>query len=313
MAVKISAIVCTRNRAARLERALESLARQTLPPSDYEVLVVDNGSTDGTKALVTACRWGRANVRYCYEAEVGVSAARNRSIAEACAPIIAFMDDDAEADDGWLEALCAAFERESTRPLSVGGRVAPAWEAEKPAWLPDDFIRYLSVLDYGQEALALDYPRRYLVGCNLAFERSFLAESGGFDTRMGPRDKSHVTGDEFVPLMDVRQAGGLILYDPAAVVRHSIPTERLTLRWFLRRTYGQGIDDVLKARLLAGKYRDAGIQVRSNAPLRRRLRSHRSRLRTAGAPMMRRRAFIAMTIASYEAGRAVANLGLQRR
>jgi hypothetical protein len=103
----------------------------------------------------------------------------------------------------------------------------------------------LSYRDHGDAAHACDYPREGLIGCNVAFEKAFLIECGGFEPRLGRRG-NRLLGNEEVALMNAIQArGGKIFYEPRAVVTHLVHRERVSLRWLLRRSYDQGQSDIM--------------------------------------------------------------------
>src|SRR5712671_6825521 len=102
---RISVIIATHNRADLLAIALKSLARQTIPPAEYEVIVVDNASSDQTPAVVRQMSPAMPQVRYVFEERLGLSWARNAGLEAARAPYVAYLDDDAKAEPEWLEAL----------------------------------------------------------------------------------------------------------------------------------------------------------------------------------------------------------------
>ncbi|HLF71133.1 MAG TPA: glycosyltransferase, partial [Dehalococcoidia bacterium] len=203
-----------------LDGALTSLQHQSLPADQYEILVIDNASTDDTAEVVKRHQAWSSRIRYFYEPKLGISNARNRAIAEAEAPIIAYTDDDACADAGWLEAVLAAFTRTAQRPLAVGGRIALGWGSlKRPRWLPDTGLLTLGSLDHGDASI----PCRYaydLFGSNLAFERAYLAASGGFNCRLGRTGANLISGEETEMLARLHADGGLLLYEPAAQVTH---------------------------------------------------------------------------------------------
>lgn len=240
MDLRISVVICTLDRAAYLRKALASLAAQTLPTAAFEILVVDNGSRDDTAAVVAAA----PGVRYLKEPVLGLSRARNRGWQEARAPYVAFLDDDAKADPGWLAALCQAFETVTPQPGCVGGRVDPLWEAPRPDWLGAGLLPYLSVLDRSPTARLLE-EGEWLVGVNMAFPREVLAAVGGFDVRLGRTGQSLISLEEVALLRRVRRLGLSWYYEPAARVGHHIPAARLRKRWFLRRVYSEGISIAL--------------------------------------------------------------------
>ena len=267
--MKISAVICTHNRRALLDHSLASLAHQDLPTADYEVIVVDNASTDGTREAVAALQPTMPNLRYLYEPALGLSNARNSGLREARGEVVAFLDDDARAEPGWLSALLDAFAAEPARPLCAGGRVVPIWEREPPRWLPAFALASLSVIDYGETPRALDFPREWVAGCNMAFDRAFLLAAGGFDPRLGRRGANLMSNEEIALFQGVVAAGGVIRYAPAAAVQHLVPASRVELGWFCRRMYAQGVSNVLVGTgsgASPGRGREAGQLLRARSP-----------------------------------------------
>src|SRR5919197_3828903 len=107
----VSVVLPTYNRAAHLRRTLASVLGQRTTARRYEVIVVDNNSTDDTRAEVERASAGGADVRYVLERNQGVSYARNAGIAVARAPWVAFVDDDVCVDADWIETICRTFEQ----------------------------------------------------------------------------------------------------------------------------------------------------------------------------------------------------------
>jgi glycosyltransferase involved in cell wall biosynthesis len=242
--IEISVVVCTRNRAASLEAALTSLARQTLAPARYEVIVVDNGSTDETPRLARA-----AGVRALVEPRVGLSRARNRGTEAAAGEIIAFLDDDAVAREDWLARIAAGFAAGDAGALT--GRVEPLWEAPRPDWLPDVLLPYLSVVDWGARAGAL-HPGQWLCGTNMAFRRAALARAGGFSEALGRRGDVLLSSEEVLVQRRLAAHGIAARYDPSLVVDHRVPAERVAPAWLARRAYWQGVSNAICDRLAPG-------------------------------------------------------------
>jgi len=239
--MRISAIICTHNRSSLLGKGLISLVEQTVAANDYEIIVVDNASSDDTKEVTYSLMEKASNLRYLYEPRLGLSHARNRGISEANGEIAAYMDDDAIADPEWLEMIVRAFEDVEPRPVCVGGKVEPIWEIPKPDWFPESLLGYLSLLDLGDEAHWCDFPREHLVGCNIAFLKKPLLDMGGFDPLLGRRGQSLKGNEEIELLRKTKQSGQGIYYEPRAIVCHFIPKERLTRKWLIRRLYHEGI------------------------------------------------------------------------
>jgi len=235
---RISAIVCTYRNPGLLEGAITSLLNQTLSPDRYEIIVVDNNSRDQTPEVVR--RLGHTSsppVSYVLETRQGLSHARNRGVEAARSDIVAFLDDDAEADSGWLWALLEAYER-SPDTWAAGGRISPIWHtSERPTWWTEEYDRSLSLLDWGDEARALTWPERIL-GTNCSFRRSVFEELGYFDPALG-RTGTALLGHEETDIQHrIHLANKVVFYTPGAIVRHHVPQERLTEEYFFRRQFG---------------------------------------------------------------------------
>ena len=129
----LSIIIPTRNRADLLALALESLTRQTLSPEAFEVLVIDNGSTDQTEVMAQIFSARLENLRYFYEPEPGLHSGRHRGMLEAKGEILVFTDDDIEALPSWLSSVAEAFS--NAEVALVGGNNLPMFLAPPPKWL----------------------------------------------------------------------------------------------------------------------------------------------------------------------------------
>lgn len=235
----MTVLVATRNRAHELVRALQHLAaQQTGGRFTYEVLVVDNGSTDGTKALVERMQPAFPTpLRYFYEERAGKSWALNAGLREARGLVVAFTDDDVETEAGWLAALWSCFA--DTGADAVGGKILPRWTGGYPAWLDDprgaSFIfGALGCVDHGPSRLvSTPEAYHYWVGGNAAIRRRLADEIGAFSTHM-TRGQDTEYG-----LRCVRR-GKTLVYEPAAVAHHRIGPERLTPAFFRRWWHQRG-------------------------------------------------------------------------
>jgi glycosyltransferase involved in cell wall biosynthesis len=240
MELLVSAVVCTHNRATYLRRALASLAVQTLPPERYEIVVIDNASTDATRSVAQEALGALPALRYVHEPQLGVSQARNTGWREARAPLVAFLDDDALAPPDWLARIVEGFAKLEPRPGCLGGPVEPIWEAPRPDWLPDALLPYLTVLRLDQGSGPM--PRgKFLYGTNASFPRELLAAIGGYEPGLGPIGSWHRSGEDTFVQKRLRERGFLLWYDPALRVQHFVPAERLSRRWLLRRLYWEGL------------------------------------------------------------------------
>lgn len=225
-------VVCTRDRPGPLARCLATLAR--LDYDRFEVVVVDSASRDGATAAVAAA----TPFRYVREELPGLDRARNRGAAEAGHEILAYTDDDTEADPGWLRGLAAAFA--DPQVAAVAGRVLAA-EVETPAQRL--FERYGGGMDKGPErrdfrrgrmrSWELVAAQRVGVGANLAVRKAVLEGVGGFDPALDAGTPARGAGDLYL-FYRLLRAGYLVRYEPSAVVRHHHRREMPELRRQLR-------------------------------------------------------------------------------
>jgi glycosyltransferase involved in cell wall biosynthesis len=219
-------LVCTRNRAHHLEECLAKLAVQHHP--SYEVIVVDNAPVDDSTRTLAA----RFDVRYVVEPRPGLDWARNRGLAEAHAPIVAYTDDDARPDPGWLVALERGFVSEDIG--AVTGFVAPA-ELETEAQVLFERVyggmgKGFEVQIFSRRGGRASYrPEALGVGCNMAFRVAALKDIGGFDPALDAGTPSGGGGD-LDALQRVLESGRAVLYTPDAIVRHIHRTTMRALR-----------------------------------------------------------------------------------
>lgn len=240
----VSAIVCTHNRSSYLPRALESLATQTLPPCNYEVIVVDNASKDNSVETVEAFRDHISNLICLREERLGLSWARNAGAQRARGRYIAYLDDDARAEPQWLEMILRAFEGVNPTPAAVGGRVWLDWEPEPPAWLPRRYWSLYTYVDHGDQGHFL-LDSEYLVGANIAFRKNTLLEMGGFDTHLGRQGATLLSGEEAALLRQLRERHWGVYYEPKAVVWHAVLDARRHKRWLWKRMFWDGASQPL--------------------------------------------------------------------
>jgi len=239
--MRFSVVIPTYNRAELLALALDSvLAQRTSVP--YEVIAVDNNSTDYTREVVErAAKGAAAEVRYVFEPVQGSSAARNAGIAAARGEILAFLDDDVIAEPDWLAALADAYARVPDA-WAVGGRVTLRLPDRLPGWLgPLDGLvaSYLSEQDLGEDLTRVEFPRG-LISANLSVKREALQRVGGFDGRLGRFGGRLLSGEDVELCYRIQRAGGSVYYCGRASVSHLVPPERLTKPFFRRRAYWQG-------------------------------------------------------------------------
>jgi glucosyl-dolichyl phosphate glucuronosyltransferase len=237
---RVSVVVATRDRCQYLRLCLQALERQTAGFETFEVIVVDNGSTDQTESVVREFCGADRNVRYLRENRAGLSIARNLGVSESRAEIIAFTDDDAVPDPDWVALVAARYETLGSDVAVLGGEVRPIWEAPRPDWLTDELLRPLSAGLLWSPSARFLRGEEWLVEVNIAYRKSRLLEFGGFAEQLGRVGESLLSGEGCINLL-MRRAGLHIFYDPNIVVGHHIPASRLTRSWFRRRLFWQGV------------------------------------------------------------------------
>jgi GT2 family glycosyltransferase len=302
--LRVSVILPTSGRARSLAGTLPTVLAQNLPADAFEVIVVENGAAAGAARAVrkAARRHPGRSLRYVHDPTPGLLTGRHRGALEARGEILVFADDDVDASPGWLAAIVDAF-ADPTVHL-VGGRNLPRYEAPPPSWVEGFWYTppyggracvYLSLLDLGDAGL--DIHANYVWGLNFSIRRATLFELGGFHPDNIPDHLQQFQGDGETGLTEKATARGLrAVYRPAALVHHRIPAARLTVGYFRRRAFYQGVCDSFTAirrepsslasappedTAPARPARDAGIE---RGPLARLAARVQSRLRPAAAP-----------------------------
>lgn len=240
----LSVAICTYNRAALLNRALDSVTNQTPANDEIEILVVDNGSTDDTRDLIAVRQRQDNRIRYIVEPNPGIAHARNRALEEARGEYLAFIDDDAWADTNWLVNLLAPIQSVRPEPECVVGPVSLVWEGMRPEWFPARFESLLCSYDMGEAAHFLG-AGGYLLTTNSLFHRKTLLSLGGMRTDLGHKRKSLIGGEDNDIFNRLVANGYRVYYEPQARVFHPVPKERQTRRFLLRRLFWDGASQPL--------------------------------------------------------------------
>jgi glycosyltransferase involved in cell wall biosynthesis len=238
----VSVVISTYNGAASLPGALDSVQNQDHDSVSYEVIVVDNNSNDGTRAVIeSAVARESGRVRYVFEPRQGVSYGRNAGIAVASAPIIAFFDDDVRVARDWIRTLKQAFDEHPDVDF-VGGKVLPQWESPPPSWLTDAHWSPLAIVDYGPEMVRVTAERQLcLVSANLAVRRELFDAVGLFSPELQRVKDSIGSMEDHELLMRCWRAGRQGLYVPALIASTSVPANRMKKRYHRRWHSGHGV------------------------------------------------------------------------
>lgn len=232
--LKISVIVCTYNRAEILRGCLDSLVQQNVEKAAFEVIVLDNNSTDDTEEVVKFFLNQYPNVSYIKELSQGLSHARNRGFREAKGEFVAYIDDDARANENYISIIQQSI---SSGFVVFGGPCTVFFLNEKPKWFKDEY----GIVMKGSTQRILDKDE-YLDGFNMIFQKKLLESVGGFSPKIGMSGHKIAYGEETRLQILLRQKGVKIHYIPDLVVEHLIPEHKQTVSWFFKASYACGRD-----------------------------------------------------------------------
>jgi glycosyltransferase involved in cell wall biosynthesis len=241
----VSVIISTFSidRANHVASCIKSLRKQTLPPDEI-ILVLD--PDEALLEFYKSCM--PHDVKIVVSEGYGLSYARNAGVKSAKGEIVAFIDDDAVADDRWLENLVKSYD--DPLVVGVGGLIKPIWESSRPIWFPEE-------LDWivGCSYKGLPKNKAYVrnpIGCNMSFRKDVFGKVGYFRADIGRFKNKPSAGEEAELTLRIfeRIPGSKILYDPATVIYHRVPKARANLKYVVRRSFYEGFS---KALILAHK------------------------------------------------------------
>lgn len=230
----LSVIICTYNRAHFLKDTLASLLEQKADGNFiHEVIVVDNNSSDATRAVVESF-FPRFNVasprlKYLFQSAQGKSGAVNKAIEAAKGDIIVFTDDDVTFDQRWLSTIVKCFEQHSCD--GVGGRVLPVYAPGTPEWIKAGAVKLsgtVVIYDYGTKTCAYDKSMYPFIGANFAFRRKVFTDCGMFRTDLGPGQGTVGEDHEFI--VRLVKKSKVLYYCGDALVWHPVDLQRLTFK-----------------------------------------------------------------------------------
>jgi len=233
--MRFTVAICTYNRADLLAGALESVLYQEGDSGLYEILVVDNRSTDHTRAVVEAAMQRDARVRYVHEETQGIAAARNRAWQEGRGQYIAYLDDDGKASTNWLAVAARVIQQHA--PDVFGGPFYAFFNTAPPAWFREAYGSW----EMGGLACELR-DEQYLCAGNLVVRRAVFEALGGFDPCFGHAGAKLAYGEEvdFVRQVRMRLPGARIRYEPELRVSHLVRPEKYSLAWQMRNHFIEG-------------------------------------------------------------------------
>lgn len=242
-----SVIICTYNRASFLDDCIYSVLNQDLDRDQFELIIVDNASTDDTQQVVRERQYS-SEIVLLQEPVPGLSRARNTGWRHAHGDIIAYLDDDARADKDWLRNAAEGFSDFSPAPDVLAGPIRLFGE-EIPSWVTDDLKCPLGYLQWGDLPLQVRYNQKKIVGANCFFTKAILEQTMGFDENLGRKKKLLLSGEEVMLQKRIEELGGAIWYHPGASVEHFVPHERVQPLWYYRRYYWGGVSDYVMSKM----------------------------------------------------------------
>lgn len=240
----LTVIICTYNREKYIGNLLEAIAKNDLPKSEYEIVLVDNNCTDRTPDICAAFAQTHQDVsfRYVVEKEQGLSAARNRGIKESRGDILVYVDDDALVDADYLRIYAEHF-AVNPKTMAAGGPIEPLYETSAPDWMtPYTKALLTGWMNYGDKVCAFS-KGRFPGGGNAAYRKAVFEKVGLFNTALG-RKGGNLMGAEEKDIFDKMHALGMsILYLPMPVLHHIIPQAKLEKPYFDKLTRQMGISE----------------------------------------------------------------------
>ena len=232
-----------------LDDLLKSIKAQKLAAEKYEVIVVDNCSSDGTAKVCASYEGQIKNLDYVLENQPGLHKGRHAGLKKAKGDILIFADDDIKAFPSWLGAISEAFEDKDV--MLAGGKCLPLFEIQPPPWLEDlwqrqnsdrQILPFLSLLDLGNSIKEIS--PYYVFGCNFSIRRHILLQAGGFHPDAMPWDLIRYRGDGETHISQfISSKRYKTIYHPKASVYHRVSKDRMTKDYFSHRYYIQGISD----------------------------------------------------------------------
>lgn len=252
--VKLSVIVCTHNRSHLFTSCLNSLVNQTLSVRDFEIVIVNNKSTDDTQAIAETYAGSHGNIRVINELKQGLSHARNRGWQEAKGKYVAYIDDDAKTPSDWASRAVYAFENIKPEPDVVGGKIIPFALGAVPEWYPVD-VEILTCGDH--KHFLTDTELQYgFFGSNMIFKKAILEENQGFSAQYGMQGCSVGVAEESEFFQRLSKYSPTLWYDPDIIVEHLISENNFDFRFIFRRCYqnGKALAEIEKSSMISINY-----------------------------------------------------------
>lgn len=243
----LSVIICTYNRDKFLYDALRHVAENSLPVSEYEIVLVNNNSTDNTESECQrfASDFPQVQFRYFVENKQGLSHARNRGIDESHGDTLIFLDDDSFVKPDYLSNLKKQL-GEHPEAMAFGGKITPLFESgEVPQWLCKWTYSWVSAIDKGDKVVLFE-GSSFPIGANMGFRKKCIEACGKFNPELGRTKKNLMAGEEKDFFNRLKEKNMHIYYFPDIQVEHVIPPQRTTREYIVRMGQGVGMSERLR-------------------------------------------------------------------
>jgi glucosyl-dolichyl phosphate glucuronosyltransferase len=239
--VKISAIICTYNREKYLPGAIEALLLQkNISVSDFEIVIINNNSTDRTEEIVNDYLQKNSSYRFTYSVETkqGLSHARNKGIEVSKGKLLAFLDDDAYAHKNYIHDVLDFFDH---NPLiqAVGGKILLHFEQKEPLWYTPylgSLLGYFNPWNKPRFFNKKQYPR----GSNMVYKKELFNKYGVFNPALGRIGSGMLGSEEKEMFQRIYSGNEKIYYLPEAVIYHMVPIERTTIPFIKNQSMAVG-------------------------------------------------------------------------
>jgi len=246
----ISLIIPTRNRADLLNGTLKSILNQNISFSEFEIIVVDNGSNDNTAEIINKYKNKLANLRKIFVSDPGLHNGRHAGVKAAKGNILVFADDDIEAFPTWLSSINETFK--NSEVVMVGGNNYPLFLQPPPFWLKQmwkkrtfgghRFISELSICEFNPNTKRISPS--FIWGCNFSIRKNILLEAGGFHPDGMPKNLIKFRGDGETHVSKYVSDKNLkCMFNKGASIFHKVTAERMTIKYFYKRSFNQGISN----------------------------------------------------------------------
>ncbi len=230
---EVTIVICTYNRSNLLRFSLQSLTEQCTPADRFNVLIVDNNSTDNTPGVIKEYVSNYPNFYSVVEEKQGLSHARNRAITESKTEWLTYFDDDAKAFPDFVENILETIQKYDYH--IIAGKINDWFLEERPNWYHD--LHDSKKKDDVIQELGKD---QFAIGCNMTVCKEVFKNVGEFDPELGMNGEHEFYGEEILIQVKARKQGFVIGFNPKIQIYHLVRPEKLSVQWHLHSNYLKG-------------------------------------------------------------------------